>query len=139
MSSLVSELQKEAIDSKIKLSDTLRKALLVATKLGLHDFREWINKELKGYNTDDPSPDYRKVRGTVKYFNPYHGWQSVIFQDSKSRDILSSRANGQSIAELEELLSNSGPKDILTMQISPEILNRVFPDAVELNMPPCLS
>ena len=138
MSSLVLELQKEAMDSRIKLSDSLRKALIIASKLNLEEFREWIKKELMGYTKDDQSPDYRKVRGSVQYFNPYHGWQSVIFKTSESRDILSTRANGQSIAELEELLLNSKPGDMLTMQISPEILHRAFPEALELNMPPCL-
>jgi len=138
MPSLILELQKEAMDSRIKLSDSLRKALIIASKLNLEDFRKWIKKELMGYTKDDQSPDYRKIRGSVKYFNPYHGWQSVLFKTSKSQDILSTRANGQSIAELEELLSTSKPGDMLTMQISPEILNKAFPEAIELNMPPCL-
>lgn len=138
MSSLVLELQKEAIDSKIKLSDTLRKALLIATKLDLNDFRQWIDKELNGYGEGDSIPGYRKIRGEVKYFNPYHGWCPVLFRDSESEDALSIRTDGQSIAELEELVSSQRSDDMLTMAIPPEIVHRSFSGILELKMVPCL-
>ena len=42
MSSLVEELQRDALDSKIYVSDLLRKSLVVATKLNLADFSKWV-------------------------------------------------------------------------------------------------
>ena len=49
MTSLVLELQHEAMDPQIRIDDLLRKAVVVATTLGLDDFRVWAAKELEGY------------------------------------------------------------------------------------------
>ena len=48
MASLVQELQKEALDPNVKVSDLLRKALVVSKKLGIAEIEAWINKELNG-------------------------------------------------------------------------------------------
>ena len=40
--SLVSELQQEALDEKASVVGLLRKALVVANKLELKDFTQWI-------------------------------------------------------------------------------------------------
>ena len=59
--SIVLELQKETLDETISIESLLRKAYLVAKKLKLKDFEEWINKEQNGYNGQ--IPEYRNVRG----------------------------------------------------------------------------
>lgn len=138
MSSIVHELQKEAMDSQTKVSDCLRKALTVATKLNLEEFRGWIEKELKGYKKDDPLPEYRKIKGEVKFHNPYHGWCPVIFTDSKNKELFSTRYNNQTIGELESLLQGLGPKDETKMEIPPEMLQRAFPEQLKLGLVPCL-
>ena len=71
MSSLVEELQRDALDSKINVSDLLRKSLVVATKLNLADFRKWVECELNGYGKDDGLPDYRLIRCQVQSTNPF--------------------------------------------------------------------
>lgn len=45
--SIVLELQREALSSDSDILALLRKSLLVARKLKLTEFGEWINKELK--------------------------------------------------------------------------------------------
>jgi hypothetical protein len=50
MTSLVEELQKDALNSSVSVLDLLRKALVVATKLNIDEFKEWIELELKGYS-----------------------------------------------------------------------------------------
>jgi hypothetical protein len=50
MTSLVEELQRDALDSSVSVLDLLRKALVVATKLNIDEFKEWIELELKGYS-----------------------------------------------------------------------------------------
>jgi len=35
---------------------------------------EWIDRELDGYPTIDALPEYRKLRGLIRCWNPYHGW-----------------------------------------------------------------
>jgi hypothetical protein len=60
MGSLVLELQRECLDSRIFVSDVLRKALVVARKLGLTEFQAWINSELNGYYAGKIDlPEYR--------------------------------------------------------------------------------
>jgi hypothetical protein len=49
MASLVLELQREALNSTIPVTDLLRKALVVATELSIKEFQAWIEYELNGY------------------------------------------------------------------------------------------
>lgn len=63
--SLVRELQREALDSNVPVTDLLRKALVVARKLGIKEFQEWIELELDGYKKGGGIPDYPVVKGTV--------------------------------------------------------------------------
>lgn len=100
------ELQHDALKSEIPVSDLLRKAFVVARKLKLSDFEAWIKLELDGYLGNVDVPDYRIVRGTIKTFNPYHGWQPIYFEDHKMEEALSNRANGQRIAEIDSILEN---------------------------------
>jgi hypothetical protein len=103
MISVVVELQHEALNGSIPISDLLRKALVVARKLSLAEFQSWIELELNGYGAETKIPEYRKVHGQVQGWNPYHGWVPVIFKDAEQGEALSKRHCSQSVAELEEL------------------------------------
>jgi hypothetical protein len=46
MSSSVLELQHDALQPDVRVIDLLRKSLVVAKKLGLGEFEEWVNAEL---------------------------------------------------------------------------------------------
>jgi hypothetical protein len=46
MSSVIVELQREALDRNVHVSDLLRKALVVARNLALTEFQSWIELEL---------------------------------------------------------------------------------------------
>lgn len=70
--SLVLDLQRVATDKGNDVADLLRKALVVATKLKIDDFREWISRELYGYETGEV-PRYRRIHCEMKAMNPYHG------------------------------------------------------------------
>ena len=50
MAKIVIELQHEALKSNFDIMNLLRKAYLVARKLKLQEFEDWINNELNGYN-----------------------------------------------------------------------------------------
>ena len=71
MDGIVIELQREALDESITIEALLRKAYLVAKKLKLKEFEEWINQEQNGYK--NAVPEYRNVGGEIKAWNPYHG------------------------------------------------------------------
>lgn len=105
MSSVIVELQREALDKNIRASDLLRKALIVARKLHLNEFQEWIEKELNGYKgNNEEVPEYRMATGQIRGWNPYNGWIPLIFEDPEEADALSRRTTGQAIAEIENLL-----------------------------------
>lgn len=110
MSSIVLELQRDALDRNVPISDLLRKALIVSKKLKISEFETWVTNELNGYGESEDIPDYRQIRGTVKCWNPYHGWQLVIFPDHEIEEKLSQRPCGQCIAEIESLVE--GKSDI---------------------------
>jgi len=64
---LVIQLQQLATDNSTDITELLRKALLVATKLGLQPFRDWVSRELQGYEENAGNlPVYRKLNGTLK-------------------------------------------------------------------------
>jgi hypothetical protein len=108
MDSLVIQLQRECLDSTIPTLDIMRKALVVAKKLGLADFQKWVSKEIEGYKLGDEVPDYRMVHGEIKAWNPYHGWIDVMMEDPKVKEAVSVRAIGQPIGELDTIIKGSG-------------------------------
>ena len=86
MSSIVLDLQNEVTKSDCDIVSVLRKAHLIAAKLGLADFDKWILCELNGYKSDDNIPDYRIIRGQLKALNPYRGWIPTMMYDRELED-----------------------------------------------------
>src|SRR4028119_1385784 len=78
MGSLVWELQRDALNREISVLFLLRKALVVARKLNIQEFQQWVEKELNGYPEISYLPQYRFMFGELKAFNPYRGWIPVI-------------------------------------------------------------
>lgn len=86
MSSLVLDLEQEVMEPECDILSALRKAHLIASKLKLTEFDTWIMSELNGYTNCDDIPDYRKVKGQLKAWNPCRGWIPVEFQDTKTQN-----------------------------------------------------
>ena len=101
--SLVVELQDQARNQSVPVSQLLLTALVVATKLNLSEFRTWIELELKGY-VDVRLPDYRVVTGTVMGGDCY-GWRPVMFSHPETAAKVSRSGVSQSIGEIEHLLA----------------------------------
>lgn len=112
--SVVIDLQKHIIENKKSITEILREALFIASKLKLNDFRDWINSELKGYDNNNV-PTYRILRSELRFFNPYHGWRPSTIVDTKIDNLINTQKIQQSISELENLVSNS---DELELTIS---------------------
>lgn len=106
---IVLQLQALAIDESTGVPELLRKALLIATKLGLTEFREWVGRELNGYKTNEYLPEYRKLLGTVKALNPYRGWIPVQFGEPDIERLFREVLVGDSVDHLLELLKSDGP------------------------------
>ena len=107
MSSVVIELQHELLSSDCDIVSALRKAHIIASKLNLAEFDSWILSELNGYKCDTEIPEYRRIMGILKAFNPYHGWIQVLFQDGKTEEMVCNRKLNISISAIIELSSKS--------------------------------
>lgn len=138
MSSIVIELQQETMSSQTKVSDLLRKALVVATKLEINEFKKWIENELYGYKEGDPIPQYRQLSGEIKACDPYCNWQPVIIRNASTAELLSSRKIPISIGELEDLLCKSQNDNVFTSPFPPDIRNEVFSNTISSGLVPAL-
>ncbi len=78
MTPLVLELQKHALDPDTVVTDLLRMALVVARKLSIREFQDWVELELKGYPDIDQVPSYRLLRGQPVAHNRFRGWETVL-------------------------------------------------------------
>lgn len=130
MDSIILELQKEAYDAGSSVSDLLRKAYVVARKLKVKDFEDWINKESKGYGDFGDVPAYRSVSGEVKAWNPYVGWIPVIIQDASIMEMISNSKVSQSIPELEALTNTEGENLVITF---PHSIQRSLSEMMEFD------
>lgn len=133
MSSLVLELQREAMDPHARLSDILRKAVVVATKLEIEELKSWAERELKGYGNSE-IPSYRKVQGELKAHNPYHGYIPVVIQDTKIAKMLSHRDIGQPVSELEALCFQDKKESSLQVPLPHEWLMKIFGNSEEFHL-----
>ena len=104
MGGIVIELQREALDEKNSIESLIRKAYLVAKKLKLKEFEEWLNQEQNGYKKE--IPEYRNITGEIKAWNPYHGWIPMILS-AKVADIVSRRPIPNSISSLLDVYNSS--------------------------------
>ena len=119
--SIVIELQRDALDRNCRVTDLLRKAFVVAKKLNTSEFENWITKELNGYGEAETVPEYRMIRGQVRGWNPYHGWQPIYFPNAEMEDKLSQCGNNQTIAEIENLLNEKSEKGTLMIPFTGKV------------------
>lgn len=119
MPSLVEELQRDALNPKARVSDLLRKAKTIAVKLDLPELEKWVENELHGYPSGD-LPSYRVVVGQVKGLNPFHGWQPVQFNNTKTEETFSKRRVYDTAAEMESLAAAGGGAREIMFPLSAE-------------------
>lgn len=120
MESILIELQRDTLDRTFCVSDLLRKALLIAHKLNISEFETWIIKELNGYEKFEEVPEYRIIRGIIKAWKPFRGWQPLIFPDNETQEILSKRFFYHSIVEVEVMIERN-KKDYLHLPFSANV------------------
>lgn len=100
---LVLQLQQLATDNSTDITELLRKALLVATKLDLEPFRTWVSQELQGYGTSDV-PEYRYVHAKLKVDNPYHGLIPFLIDDKEMMEKVCNAPIQEPIGSLVDLM-----------------------------------
>jgi hypothetical protein len=103
---LILQIQAAALDNESSVTDALRKAKIACMKLGLKEFEEWVDSELRGYMDKKISdlPEYRKLRGIPQAYNVYQGWKPIIFQNEKDHKITSLAPIGMTISAIEDSL-----------------------------------
>ena len=106
---LILQIQASAIDGKSAVADALRQAKLACAKLGLKDFGEWVDNELKGYPGVGfkEIPQYRKLVGKPQSLNPYRGWQDILFQSQNTFDVCATVPVNTPIPEIELSLNDT--------------------------------
>jgi AbiTii len=122
MPPVILQLQQDALDRAVPASDLLRKALVVAKKLGLAEFEQWVTSELGGYKGSEV-PAYREVTGQIRGWNPYRGWIPLVFEDTDFGEKMSRRKTHQAVPEMEHLLASGNS----TLQMP-------FPQSVQSNL-----
>jgi hypothetical protein len=132
MTFLALELQHEAMDSSVRVDDLLRKAVVVATTLGIDDFRVWAAKELQGYAGDTTTPAYRRVTGVLRAYHPSRGWIPVILPDKDLQKRLESGAARRPISELEDLYHDPHRGNMLQVLPGPDDEKLTLEDLMEL-------
>ncbi len=126
---IVLELQREAMDANISLEALLRKAFLVAKKLKLEDFEDWIYQEQNGYT--DGIPSYRRIVGELKAFNPYHGWITIMLPADLS-DTLSKMSLATSISAIFDVYNQSNGSICVSINSSlAEKINNILDDDLQ--------
>ena len=135
MSSLVLELQQEAMNSSVAVSDLLRKAVVVATKLGIKEFKQWANDELNGIEGKGLSLEelnkafpYRCLNAQIMARNPMRGWIPVMFESAEMQQMLSQTCMVQPISQLEHLIQDVKSDAVLSIPFPPDVAERVFSD-----------
>lgn len=62
--SLLRQIQNDAINPNMKVSDLLRKCKILAYRLGNDEFKNWVDSELNGYEAREQVPSYRVLNVT---------------------------------------------------------------------------
>lgn len=106
MSSLVLELQREAVDASVTVLALLRKALIVAKKLNIQEFQHWIQNELDGYREGSDLPQYRFMYGELKARNPARGWIPILIPP-EIHESISRRPVYDPISQIESLIERT--------------------------------
>lgn len=76
--SLIQQLQRDAADSNVPVSQLVRRSVVAAYKLKLNDFSMWLQHEQAGYPNNVPIPAYRIARIVdFTVLNPARGWIPV--------------------------------------------------------------
>lgn len=133
--SLISEIQIESSDTQVHICDLLRKCLIIANKLNLSDFAQWIRCELNGYTGELPTPEYRTIMCSLRLKNPYRGLIPLVIEDKRLENILAKVEVVQSLPSIIALLEET-TKGVITFPFSGEQVTRLHQEFDMMEMMP---
>lgn len=112
--SLLREIQADAINASVPVDVLLRKCRLLSARLKHDELKQWALRELDGYGSDAPLPNYRQFRGqgTGHFSGPFgsgikNGPIAASLIPEKMRDTLTHIRLRQGIAGLAELVEDA--------------------------------
>lgn len=120
MSSIVTELQQDAVNPAINVANLLRKALIVANKLKVTDFEQWIQNELNGYEKDK-IPHYRLLPCDPRLNHHQSGWIPIIMNDPEEARLLSVWPCFNSVAEIERIAQDATKNPFFAAPYTPNV------------------
>ena len=136
MDSLIIELQRDALNEAISVSNLLRKAFVAAKKLKIQEFEKWVALELNGYyhlaelDRNRPEdrleklPKYRWVNGELKVRLLNQRLVPWTFESPEEGEQLSRRSVLDPIGAIETILNNK----------SSSLVKITFPDDLKLKL-----
>lgn len=83
---MIKELIKDISYDQITLNQALMRAKLIAFEINNDDFKNWINKELNGYNNGDKLPDYRIIPCDIFAVMEAYGQRKTVPYDLTNID-----------------------------------------------------
>jgi hypothetical protein len=83
---MIKELIKDISYDQITLNQALMRAKLIAFEINNDDFKNWINKELNGYDNGDKLPDYRIIPCDIFAVMEAYGQRKTVPYDLTNID-----------------------------------------------------
>lgn len=124
MAGLVIELQNDSLNSEIKVSSLLRKALSLSKKLNVTEIEGWLKNELDGYYLTTEIPKYRTVRGELKVCDSSHVWRTLDSSDISMPEELFENEIRTQIGKLESFSEKNG--GIFQLPLPQDIANELM-------------
>lgn len=123
--SLLSQIQEDLLNDNIKTSSILRKAYVLARKLGDATFLTWIESELNGYDWNKIKdikdfPEYRRPGGYLQGIGPYNITKPVELYDPEIYEKVCRPPIVMSIPEVEAQVEETSSKNSIRMTVAPQ-------------------
>ncbi len=123
--SLLDQIQDDLLNDNIKTSSILRKAYVLARKLGDTTFLAWVDNELNGYDWNKIEdiknfPEYRRPGGYLQGIGPYNITKPVELYDPEIHEKVCRPPIVMSIPEIEAQIEETTSKDSIRMTVAPQ-------------------
>jgi predicted nucleotide-binding protein len=137
---MLAELQELAQTEGTSVLELLRRAKVIAAKLGREEDRSWIERELNGYPDGVDVPGYRDIPSVLKVKNPFHGWNPVAWGGvSKVQQHFASAEIRQQMSEILAIATDDGEPRAELTQSELDVLMPGNPDFGRLPAARCFS
>ncbi|MDB5439959.1 MAG: hypothetical protein JWM33_2386 [Caulobacteraceae bacterium] len=122
MAGLIEEIQRDAIDDTVSVSQLLRRMKIAASKLRLGSVEAWVEHELSGYPDEQNLPSYRIIGGVAVVHHVRAGWRMMALGSNEQINAaFQINLFSGSVSEIESR-ANAEEQLILTF---PEFLERM--------------